>query len=180
MLNIKTLHTNKWLSLKEMIWPEKNVPGYVFSHESRCNGQIVAILPYRYTGKGDEIEVLLRKEFTPCWKQDSLVISSITGGVEADLGPARTAVHEIKEEAGYTVAEEELEYLGTSFGAKSSDTVYHLFTIDLTGKEQGKPTTEDPQELHSFCYWTKDLDDIKKAGDPMLSVLYVRMEVSDV
>lgn len=179
MLKTKVLHDNKWLSLKEMTWPEKNVPGYVFSHEKRCDGKIVSILPYRYINDND-IEILVRKEFTPCWKTDELVISSITGGVEKDLGPAKTAVHELEEEAGYTIDESELEFLGTSFGAKSSDTVYHLYTVDLTGKEQGKPTTEDPQELHSFCYWTTDFNELKKAGDPMLSVLYLRMEVSDV
>ena len=166
---------NKWLKVYNLVIPEKNVPGYVFSHEASCDGKKIAILPYRYKDNG-ECEVLLRKEYTPCWDTKNLIISSITGGV-IDNNPIQTCIEELLEEAGYQVPASIIEPLGTCFGVKSADTVYYLFTVDLTNIKQGKPTTTDLQEQVSHCYWTDNLDDIKQAGDPLVPVLYLRMEV---
>lgn len=175
MITTKTLLDNKWLAVKELKYPEKNVPGYVFSHEASCGGKKIAILPYRYNEKG-ECEILLRKEYTPCWDSEHLIISSITGGV-IDNDPIKTCIEELEEEAGYRVPPTIIEPLGECFGVKSADTVYYLFTVDLTNIPQGKPTTTDLQEQVSHCYWTADLDDVKQAGDPLVAVLYLRMEV---
>jgi len=58
---LKTLCENDWVSLLDL-------NGYVYSHETRCNGVIVAILPYRRTEKG-RLQFLLRREITPCWSR---------------------------------------------------------------------------------------------------------------
>ncbi|MEK6880696.1 MAG: NUDIX hydrolase, partial [Nanoarchaeota archaeon] len=126
MRKIKTLYDNKWLSLKEIIEPGE-IKGYIYSHETRSDGKIIAILPYRIDKNG-KTEYLLRSEITPAWGEGDK-ISSITGGVEDD-DHLTTAQHELKEEGGYIVDKDELKYLGTSFGSKSSDTIYYLYTVD--------------------------------------------------
>jgi len=173
MKTIETLLDNNWLSVKKITYPERKVPGYVFSHEASCNGHKVAVLPYRYNEKGIR-QYLLRNEYTPCWDEEELVISSITGGV-IDNDPVKTCVEELEEEAGYRVNPLKLQHLGKCFGVKSADTIYHLFTIDLTDVVQGKPTTTDSQEQESYCYWTEDAD-IVFAEDPLVSVMFVRLE----
>jgi intein/homing endonuclease len=75
----ETLHANPWLSLKVMRKPDVGVNGYVYSHETRCQGRIVAILPYR--DSGGTREYLVKSEMTPCWGLDQ-VLSAITGGYE--------------------------------------------------------------------------------------------------
>jgi 8-oxo-dGTP pyrophosphatase MutT (NUDIX family) len=161
-MKIETLKDNKWLSLKNMVDPGNGVNGYVFSHETRCDGKIVSILPYRKVG--DKIEFCLRKEVTPCWSMEQQ-ISSITGGVENN-DPVTTAIHEIEEEAGYKVTKNELVSLGTCFGTKSSDTVYHLFTVDLTDKEKGIASGDGSElEAKAECYWDKT---VEKAVDPFV------------
>ncbi|MBS1722447.1 MAG: NUDIX domain-containing protein [Armatimonadetes bacterium] len=134
MSETKTLFDNEWLSLKEMRDPDRGVNGYVFAHETRCKGQVVLVLPFRPNAGG--VEVLLRREVTPCWGMEPC-LSGITGGVEDD-DPAEDAVRELSEEAGYTVERADLLYLGTVRGSKAMDTVYHLYAVNLDGKEQGE------------------------------------------
>lgn len=182
MKKIETLHKNKWVSLLQMVWPEKKVNGYVYSHETRCNGHIVSVLPFRIVSETDDegvlevFEFLLRHEITPCWDIDNQTISSITGGVEKGLTPEETAIEEVEQEAGYIIEEEDLIDLGTCFGTKSSDTIYHLFAVDLTGREKETDAEGDGSELERLaeCRWHSEAD-IHRAQDPFVYVNYVRL-----
>ena len=194
MKKIEVLHQNKWVSLLKMVWPEKNVSGYVYSHETRCNGHIISVLPFRrieissdYSIRNMEeirnrkFEFLLREEITPCWDVNRPALSSITGGVEKGLSPEEIAVEEIDEEAGYIVEESELIDLGTCRGTKSSDTIYHLFGIDLTGREKLGEAEGDGSELERLaqCVWYGS-DRIGQAEDPFVYVSYYRLREKGV
>ena len=172
----ETLCDNEWLSLKNLSYPEKDVGGYVYSHETRCDGKIVSILPFKY--EEGMIQYLLRSEVTPCWEVDKEVVSSITGGFEEKWGIEGTTVHELKEEGGYTIKKEELISLGTCRGSKSSDTIYHLFAVDLTGKKQGKASGDGSKlEAKAHCFWSADLRDCQ---DPIAFVSHYRLNQSFV
>ena len=173
-MKIKTLFDTKWLSIRKMDVP---IPGgtseYIYSHETRCNGKIVSILPFKRTAHGPN-EYLLRDEFTPCWSTSENFISSITGGVEND-DAFETAMHELKEESGYIVTKKDLVALGTCKGIKSSDTTYYLFAVDLTGREKKEITGDGTYfESKSKCFWGRARD-VVKAADPLVSVLYLRL-----
>ena len=78
------------------------VNGYVYSHEKRCDGQIVAILPYQRIG--NTLELLFRLEDTPYWSKQNfpdVCPCSFTGGVDPGMNPIDTAVKELAEESGY-------------------------------------------------------------------------------
>jgi len=170
MRSIEVLCGNDWLSLCKMTDPERGVDGYVFSHETRCDGNIVSILPFRL--EGGRREVLLREEVTPCWS-DKAVIGSITGGVDAGDGPLETAVRELAEEAGYEVTPREMLPLGTTFGVKSSDTTYHLFAVDLTWKKKGVARGDGSAlESQARCVWTRD---VSRAVDPLVAASFIRL-----
>lgn len=177
---IITLQDNEWVQLKKMVYPEKDIGGYVFSHEKRCRGQIVSLLPYkREIIKLDldkatyKILYLLRKEVTPCWSPYQKCISSITGGVESSI--IKTAVQELEEEAGYKVKEEDLIPLGSSFGTKSSDTIYTYYSVDLSIVEKTGKGEGDGSELErkAHCFWSEHIDD---AVDPLVYVMYYRLQ----
>ena len=173
MKKIEILCKNNWVSLLKMIYPEKGCNGYIYSHETRCDGHIVSILPYRIND--NKLEIMLRKEVTPCWDINNQVISSITGGWEKDkhLTPLFTAVEEIHEEAGYIVNASDIIELGTIFGIKSSDTIYHLYTVDLTNKEQGEAIGDGSElEAQASCYWTTS---IKDAKDPFVFTMFYKL-----
>jgi 8-oxo-dGTP pyrophosphatase MutT (NUDIX family) len=163
----KTIYSSKWLSMIQLDDPKLGT--YIYSHESRCDGKIISVLPYRI--KNDKLEFLLRDELTPCWDTKNLVVSSITGGFEKDL--TETVIHEMKEEAGYDITEDEIIDLGTCRGTKSSDTVYHLYSVDLTNLEQGEVTTDGSYlESKAHCFWS---DTIDNAQDPLVYVLYHKL-----
>ncbi len=173
-MKVKTLHENKWVSLQSVSNEDEWGPGeYVYSHETRCKGEIIAVLPYRFEPDGS-ISFLLRSEVTPCWGVNPC-ISAITGGVEEGLTPAETTMLELDEEAGLIVTADGLTPLGACRGTKSSDTVYHLFACDVTGKRRGEAKGDGSYlEKVAHCFWSKNVHD---AVDPMVYALVYRLMV---
>jgi len=171
MNKTRTLHKNEWVSLMVFEDPENGVPAYVYSHETRCDGHIVALLPYR-TDKNGDFEFLLRNEPNPIWNRKDMSICSITGGLEWEdlLG---TCANELKEEGGYSADQSEFISLGKSFGTKSTDTIFHLYTIDLTDRTREEATGDGSAlEEQSECFWCKT---ISASVDPLIYVMYYRL-----
>lgn len=168
---IKKLFSNDFISICEIIAPAKGINGYSYLHESRCNGKIISILPYRKIN--DKIQYLLRKEITPCWGLNPL-FSSITGGDEGNI--PQSAIRELKEEAGYTIDETELIDLGTCFGTKSTDTIYYLFSCDLTKKTK-EIASGDGSYLEKIATvkWVL-FDTILIVKDPLVSTICLRLK----
>jgi len=158
------LYHNKWLSLRQ-------IDNFVYSHESRCNGNIVAILPF--TRENNIVNFLLRKETNPAWDQENQILTCITGGLDEGNTPLEMIIEELDEEGGYTAEPENIISLATIRGVKSVDSVYHLFTVDLTGFERHEAMGDGSElEKGSSCYWSRT---IGKAQDPLVYTMYYRM-----
>jgi 8-oxo-dGTP pyrophosphatase MutT (NUDIX family) len=129
---IETLHTNKWVSLLSR-------DGYVFSHETRCNGNIVAVLPFRripWDGGSTREQFLVRREITPAWGQRPR-LSALTGGCDDPTkSPLQIAAMELEQEAGFIIDPAKFIFLGRCRGSKSNSALYHLFAVDTTTTEQ--------------------------------------------
>lgn len=169
------LFHNKWVSLWSAMKPEAGVDGYIFSHETRCSGRIVAILPFREIIGSDGLEFLAKNEMTPCWGFDK-ILSSITGGYEGgDI--ADDAVREMLEETGYVITKDELLDLGQSFASKSSDTIYQLYSVNLTGKTPGEAIGDGSRvESESEAVWVT-YDELFTMKDPQIHVMFLRLLV---
>lgn len=167
--DFKNLGGDKWLEIREM---ENSLGKYTYSHEIRCGGKIVSVLPYRRVGK-DAWEIGIREEITPCWNE-APSLSSVTGGLEGDEDPVKAAKRELLEETGYDVEESKFKSLGTCRGTKSSDTIYYLFGVDLTGIDEPKeaPKGDGTKGDMAPFKWTDINDSIV---DPMVYVSYVRL-----
>jgi 8-oxo-dGTP pyrophosphatase MutT (NUDIX family) len=153
--------------------PDLGVDGYVYSHETRCAGRIVALLPYRITDIGT-MQYLLKSEMTPCWSLNQ-TLSSITGGYEG-ASIEDDAVREMLEETGYSVTVEDLIPLGTSYASKSADTIYSLFTVDLTGRHQGEAVGDGSQvEAESQAIWCHE-HELVNVQDPQVAVMFIRLQ----
>jgi 8-oxo-dGTP pyrophosphatase MutT (NUDIX family) len=135
-----------------------------------------------------ESYVIAREEFTPPWSQEELMLSSITGGVDDGEEPVNAAARELHEETGMQAPASEFQDLGIVRGAKSSDTIYHLFAVDVTkylgdykevtgeddNEKRAKNVTLIPQNenseirdtiLHSLLYRWERMSDM--ASNPM-------------
>lgn len=167
-METKILYENKWLNLIEISGDNWS---YVFSHEIRCKGRIIAVLPFKKIG--GRIQYLLRIEPNPAWGYYNKHISSITGGHEKTA--EQTALLEIQEEAGYSVNKDDLIDLGVCRGTKSTDTVFRLFSVDLSGKERKKAEGDGSElEKKSYCYWA-DEKEINNAVDPLVYVMFYKL-----
>ena len=168
-METESLHKGNWVDLRVMRDPANGVGGYEYLHETRCDGLIVAALPYRRTAHGTHL--YLRHEVTPSWGMDT-AISAITGGVEGG-DVIKTILHELYEEAGIDADTTRLISLGTCRGTKSSDTIYHLFGIDITHSEL-EAATGDGSELEAKAWmaWHVAPD---SAVDPLVYVMYHRL-----
>jgi hypothetical protein len=180
------LHKGKFVELRLR---EAEDYKYEYLHEARCDGNIVAILPYKVTeamGLTTYLRLtsyLLRHEFTPCWG-DSLNVSSITGGWERKRHPTPidTVIEELREEAGIVLkTERSIRSLGTCRGTKSSDTLYHLFAVDLSLGYEEVEIEGDGGSLeakaHNVWYgYDNELEILEYAQDPMVFALYSRLK----
>lgn len=163
----KTLFSTPWLDLKQIDTDEYS---YVYSHEKRCYGMIVSVLPFRRTN--GFLEYMLRSELTPPWGQFNCV-SSITGGVE-NADAYETAIHEVREEAGYIITDKQLIDLDMVKISKSSDTDAYLFAVDVTNLTPEKPEGDGSfLETKAHSFWTNS---ISESVDPLVYVLYYKLQ----
>lgn len=170
---VKTIKKTNWLDLKKICFPNLGTE-YVYSHESRCDGKIIAIIPFRIISH--QLNVLLRDEVTPCWGPlNTTFLSSITGGIEPNMSIKELVIKELKEEAGYLVKETDLIPLGTCKGTKSTDTTYYLYAVNLKNNSKNKNAIGDGTYFESLaeCVWT---DDISPAADPLVYTLYYKLK----
>ena len=178
----KLLKHTKFVELRTKVDKDNGVDGYIYAHESACNGKKIAIMPYRRAGR-DAWEVLLRDEITPAWGMKP-VLSSITGSMDnPDESPIEAARRELKEETGFTVDIKDIKSLGNCFGSKAMDTVYHLFSVDVTGKKPSKPSGDGSKlEAMAKNRFVKKISDKTwvfdsyKTKDPIAAMLITRMQ----
>lgn len=171
-IEVVELYAGPWLALKQLRVPAWGVT-YVYAHEVRCNGKIVAVLPFR-RNEERRIEFLLRREVTPAWGLDA-TLSAVTGGVEAGELPVQTALRELAEETGYEVEHDDLFPLGTCRGTKACDTQYFLFGVDLTNLSPTYDPPGDGSYLESTAttQWTITACSSK---DPVVSTMALRLQ----
>ena len=75
----------------------------------------------------------------------------------------------------YEIKESDLINLGKMYGIKSSDSIYHLFTMNLTGIEPSKDLeVETELEKTSYCGW-KILEPSLHSDDAIANALLFKI-----
>ena len=188
--NSKILHKGDWVSLRRLALKNKNIDGYEYLYEDRCNSNIISILPFKknidfnklspmFTNFNDikEFEFLLRFEAVPHISLDKVIPTSITGGCDISHSVIFTAIKELKEESGYLIEESNLINLGSVFGTKSSAGIYHLFAVDLSNiKQTEKLTVETELENKSFCKWLNYDETVQLSLDPLTHCCMLKLQ----
>ena len=78
----------------------------------------------------------------------------------------------MREESGYIIEESDLISLGTCRGAKSSDTLFHLYAVDLGDKVEGDTDPDSELEKQEYCKWDLKAFD---SPDPLVHVMFNRL-----
>lgn len=177
------LYSGNWLQLKNMVSPEHNLTGYEFICEPSRSGNTVVVIPFRRistttngiipnalnSSHDNTLQYLCRVEGVPCWGITNPMICSLTGGVDKGDTITDTVIKELREESGYDINKNKLIDLGSVFGIKSSDGIFHLYTCDLTDIEKAqRAEPETAYEKAAYCEWFTEEEIQKKSGDPFV------------
>lgn len=170
----KTVFKDDWFSVKTTTVKGSDEE-FTYMHEQGTKGKSIAVLLYRRKGK-DAWEYGIRKEIIPAWG-DKPTYCSLTGTVEAGDVLEERAIKEIEEESGYKVKEKDLESLGTCYGAKSIDTVFHLFAVDVGDLEPEEPEGDgsDLEDKSKFEWTYFNKNDYEKFQCSILSTMILRL-----
>lgn len=155
---------NKWINLKcrKMSFGGKTYD-YIYSHETRCAGNIIIVLPTRKNIKG-EIEYLLIREHNPLFGYNYTVITrGAEGTLEKDI--RLQAEKELYEEAGFVLG---VRLVDTLTSIKSSDTKYWIFTAIADGALPNSVEGDGSiDELFTVKKWVDKSAAIKLLKDPI-------------
>lgn len=153
---------------------EKCKDPYIYKHVEASKGKVASILPYRFFK--NKLQFLVVEEMRPAWDLEKLekkYLCSITGCIEGNDHLIETAQKELKEETGYSVNINDIEFLGNSFATKASDTLMFLYTVNLTGLNSGEKSGDGSQmENDAKPIWIEDITDVR---DPIVAQIYVRI-----
>lgn len=175
---------SKWVQVRRKIYPDGR--RYDFAHHPWCFGLGVAVVPYRtklipdFAGTGSPasgMEYLARFEIHAAHDDNKYEMGAITGGYDKPTETfAQCAAREIYEEAGYAVHADQLRYLGHAHPSKASDTVMHLYAVDLTDYtgEVVEPIGDGTAyEVGGYSKWVS-LDDALRSVDPLFVTAIAR------
>lgn len=168
----KTIFSEEWLSLKQN-------NGYTYLHEEKCNGKLIAFLPYKINSKNN-IEYLMRMEICPAHGDNHEFCGIIGGYDNLQYTIDEVAVKELEEETGYKIELDELQPLGWIWDSKIADTKVYLYTADLTNCLEGIATTDGTElEKNSYCKWTS-LNECMKTKDSKVHTILNMLNYRDI
>jgi len=165
------LFNNKWINVIEINnW-------FIATEPTSCyKSRSVAVLPYR-TVKFNCLEYLARFELNPAHleKEGEHQLSIITGVCETK-DTLYHAQQELKEEAGYSLAQKRFEFLGIVRPLKTSTTKMYLYTVEIKETDQQQKYHGDgtENEKKEFAKWVSEIELIN-AKDPYIHTILFRM-----
>lgn len=170
---------NKWVSLREKVMEFGGKQfKYIYSHEDRCAGKIVVILPYR-KNKDGEREYLLTREHNSLFGYN---YTAITGGVDAKT----TEIKKIREQAILELQEETgimsgLHFVKKFTSIKSSDNQYFLFSEEISNEMRVSVDGDGSiEELLVVKKWMRLKDALEVLNDPVALACLITLENTEL
>lgn len=134
MRTIKQTTSNKFLNIKEIFDPENHCKGYQFA-ERRGIDSIAFICIDRDTNL-----FLVNNEYTP--PANEFLLRAFGGSLDKAKSKEEIVREELKEEAGYEVAEDKIHFVGSAFVSTQMNQRCFLYLIDIT---KAKNTGRKPE-----------------------------------
>jgi 8-oxo-dGTP pyrophosphatase MutT (NUDIX family) len=169
-----------WQQLRVINHPEAGVENYSYCRESKAGGKGVAVLPFRWKKNSlHALEFLIRSEFNPPWSTEENFWTCVTGMVDPGEVPDHAAIRELLEETGYDAPWEQFVPLGWMFSNKGSDTITHMYGVDLTGLEAGDITGDGSlHEQKAFNQWVDEREMFEKVQHALVLALYAKLKAA--
>lgn len=129
--------------------------------------EMALILPFRK--KITSTEYLLCRENIPCWDKHPDICGIAVSGLEKDL--ETLLVKKLGEESGYILEANEIHYLGLCAADRRTNTIYHLYTADLS---HHKVKDEFFDEHSTQLFWAST-ERIMESLDSQLIAAYAKL-----
>lgn len=150
---------------------KKTADNYFYMHEKYCEGQVVAVVPFKKAANASKFEYLARFEICPAHGKEP-ELCSITGGKISGSSAEYCACQKILQKAGLTVTEKDLIPLGLVKPSKASDTRAYLFAVNVTGKQRYIQPGNGEQAIETI--WI-DYEKAIEVEDPLLITILTRL-----
>lgn len=173
------IHDGKFVSLRQI---ETDDYRYEYTVDSRCDGTLVAVLPFF-----DE-HCIVHYELTPCWNvklpEAPNHMNSITGGWESAKHPTTldTAIAELREEAGIEADLTRMRSLSVCNLGKSSANIVHLYGYCMSEEEFNNYPTDywgagdgSWMEQQEYASLVPIQQALMASTDPLLFVMIARV-----
>lgn len=172
------LFSSGWLDLMIVSVPGRGIAWEYVHQRKAINGEGVAVMPWREGGWRSgvrQIQYLQRIETIPPWSLEP--VSCAITGMRDKKGeePLETAARELGEESGYWADPVLLRSIGTSRVSKASDTLIHMFTVNLTGVERGEQVQPEGEAELGDARWVS-YESVIGCDDPIAVTMAARIE----
>ena len=145
MRTINALTNNKFLNIKEVCHPEKNVKGYQFA-ERRGVDSIAFICWDRATG-----DYLVNREYKP--PVDEFICSAFGGSLDKNVDQMKIVIGEVREEAGFEVTDKDVIFVGKAFVSTQMNQYCWLYFVMVDKKSQLELKPENAVEAMAKPVW---------------------------
>jgi 8-oxo-dGTP pyrophosphatase MutT (NUDIX family) len=142
---VEKITDNRFINLKEVVDPDKNVKGYQFAE--RLGRDSVAFICY----DEDSGSFLVNEEYKP--PVDSYVVGAFGGSMDKDKSPDEIVLAEVKEEAGYEVSKDDIRYVGKSFVSTQMNQYCYLYIVFVDRNDKQEREPENAVEAMSKTHW---------------------------
>lgn len=148
MKTIETLHDAKFVKLKKVVHPEKNVKAYLFAERLGVDS-VAFICIDRETG-----DILLNMEYKP--PVDEFILGAFGGSLDKDKERWEIVQAEAKEEAGFVVDREDIYYVGKAFVSTQMNQYCHLYVVMVDKEDETDREPENAIEAMATTEWVYD------------------------
>ncbi len=146
---IKQITNHKFLNIKEVHDDGMGVSAYQFAERLGVNS-----IAFICIDKKNKDRFLLNHEATP--PLGIFMYRAFGGSIDKNLDLVDIVIQEAKEEAGYTVKEKDVKYLGRSFVSTQMNQFCHLYIIPVEENKQGGREPENKCESLSEPRWLSE------------------------
>jgi len=145
MRTVKSLTQNKYLNIREVYDPSNHVNGYQYAE--RLGTDSIAFICYdAKTGK-----YLLNEEYTP--PTDEFHVRAFGGSLDKNKSKEKIVLDEVKEEAGFVVAETEVIPMGRAFVSTQMNQYCYLYLVLVDKEKQQERQPENAIEAMAKIKW---------------------------
>lgn len=155
MRDVTKLTDNKFVNIYSIVDPDNHVKGYQYA-ERRGVDSIAFICVDKFSDYNEKPEYLLNNEYKP--PVNAFVLGAFGGSLDKNVNKVEIVIEEVREEAGFEVADKDVISLGRVFVSTQMNQYCYLYLVWVDKKNQLERKPENAIEAMARTKWVKESD----------------------